>query len=260
MRGQHLTGPACPVVCIGNFTAGGTGKTPLALQVAGELQRLGRKAVFLTRGYGGRRAGPHWVDPAADKAADVGDEPLLLARQAPTLVARDRAAGAKAIEAGDRAADVIIMDDGLAESFAGQGSVARRGRRTPRPRQRTRYPRRPFACSARFSVRVGRMPSSSTSRPMPKLAPRQSRDWLRQRFPGPVLSASVQPTEDVAWLENANVVAFAGIGRAAAVLRSVAAGAAPTSSTLCRFPIITRLRTTTRNASWIWHRLPRQRW
>ncbi len=101
----------CPVVCIGNFTLGGAGKTPTALAVAGCLRDLGRRPVFLSRGYGGRLPGPVQVDPATHGAAEVGDEPLLLARAAPAIVARDRVAGARACrEAG---ADIVVMDDGL---------------------------------------------------------------------------------------------------------------------------------------------------
>ncbi len=100
-----------PVVCIGNPTVGGAGKTPLALAVAHMLKATGEHPVFLTRGYGGRLPGPHLVDPRTDKAVDVGDEPLLLARIAPTIVARDRVAGAQAAVAAG--ASVIVMDDGF---------------------------------------------------------------------------------------------------------------------------------------------------
>ncbi|PIK72232.1 tetraacyldisaccharide 4'-kinase [Methylobacterium frigidaeris] len=103
--------PPCPVVCVGNFTLGGAGKTPAALAVAGLLGGLGQRPAFLSRGYGGRLPGPVRVDPARHGARDVGDEPLLLARAAPAIVARDRVAGAQACrEAG---ADVVVMDDGL---------------------------------------------------------------------------------------------------------------------------------------------------
>ena len=81
-----------PVVCIGNPTVGGAGKTPAALTVARMLAADGETPVFLTRGYGGRLAGPVRVDPLQHRAADVGDEPLLLARAHATIVARDRVA------------------------------------------------------------------------------------------------------------------------------------------------------------------------
>lgn len=100
-----------PVICVGNPTVGGAGKTPTALAVAERLGLRGCQAIFLTRGHGGRLAGPAWVVPAGHTAEDVGDEPLLLARQAPTVVARDRAAGA-ALAAG-AGAGAIVMDDGL---------------------------------------------------------------------------------------------------------------------------------------------------
>ena len=100
-----------PVICIGNLTAGGAGKTPIALCLARLLTAARRKPGFLTRGFGGSNAGPHHVEVSRDGPADVGDEALLLARQAATVVARDRAAGAKLLEA--LALDVIIMDDGL---------------------------------------------------------------------------------------------------------------------------------------------------
>ncbi|MGB0934958.1 MAG: tetraacyldisaccharide 4'-kinase [Alphaproteobacteria bacterium] len=98
---------SAPVICLGNVTAGGTGKTPLAMALAKRIEG----AHFLSRGYKGKLKGPLLVDPAVHTAQDVGDEPLLLAQVAPTWIGANRhAAAEKAIAAG---AKVLIMDDGL---------------------------------------------------------------------------------------------------------------------------------------------------
>jgi tetraacyldisaccharide 4'-kinase len=112
-RAAGVTPADCgvPVICVGNATSGGTGKTPVVIDLARRLQMRGVLVHLLTRGYKGREIGPHAVNPMADDAARVGDEPLLLARAAPTWVARDRAAGARAAAAGG--AQAILMDDGL---------------------------------------------------------------------------------------------------------------------------------------------------
>lgn len=99
-----------PVICIGNFTAGGAGKTPAALAVAEILDSAGESPAFLTRGYGGSLRGPVQVQPH-HTSREVGDEPILLASMAPTIVSADRPAGARL--AHGIGATVVIMDDGL---------------------------------------------------------------------------------------------------------------------------------------------------
>lgn len=106
--GEHA---ARPVICVGNPVAGGAGKTPTAIAIAAIIEEFGVQPAFLTRGYGGRLAGPVVVAPATHIAGDVGDEALLLAYHASTIVARDRVAGARhAVENG---AGAIVMDDGF---------------------------------------------------------------------------------------------------------------------------------------------------
>lgn len=102
-----------PVICIGNFVAGGAGKTPTALAIGKMMQAQGKRIAFLSRGYGGALASetPVQVDPARHRAADVGDEPILLARLAPTFICTDRVAGARA--AAQAGANIVILDDGL---------------------------------------------------------------------------------------------------------------------------------------------------
>jgi tetraacyldisaccharide 4'-kinase len=102
--------PGAPVICVGNLTLGGAGKTPVARALARRLAAGGREVHILTRGHGGRLAGPVRVDPARHGAAEVGDEALMMAPDASVWVARDRAAGARAAVAAGAA--VIVMDDG----------------------------------------------------------------------------------------------------------------------------------------------------
>ena len=82
-----------PVLCVGNYHVGGAGKTPTVLALTKLLRDLGETPVVLSRGYGGRLRGPVKVDPERHAAVDVGDEPLMLARTVPVVVARDRIDG-----------------------------------------------------------------------------------------------------------------------------------------------------------------------
>lgn len=101
--------PGLPVICVGNLTAGGSGKTPIAIAIAEMLRATGQRPGFLTRGYGGTTRGPALAS-RGHSAAVMGDEALLLARAAPTIVARDRAAGARLAK--EKGVTVLVMDDG----------------------------------------------------------------------------------------------------------------------------------------------------
>ena len=193
-----------PVICIGNFTAGGAGKTPTAIAVAAMLRQLGETPVFLTRGYGGQVMGPHRVDPMQDDARAVGDEALLLARHAPVIKAVDRVAGAiVAAECGS----VIFMDDGLqnpslmkdftiavvdAETAIGNGYCIPAGPL-----------RAPLIAQLRVTDAVLVMGEGDAAAKLaPAIAPRAL--WHARLKPDPAI---------IATLRGCEVLAFAGIGR-----------------------------------------------
>ncbi|MCZ4290866.1 tetraacyldisaccharide 4'-kinase [Hoeflea alexandrii] len=100
-----------PVICVGNFTVGGSGKTPTALALAEAAIIRGLKPGFLSRGYGGGVHHAKVVDLSKDTARLVGDEPMLLAARALTVVSPNRIEGAELLVR--EGVDLIIMDDGF---------------------------------------------------------------------------------------------------------------------------------------------------
>ncbi len=105
------TAVGIPVLCVGNYHVGGAGKTPTTLALVALLRELGETPVVLSRGYGGSLRGPVKVDVSRHSAAEVGDEPLMMARTVTTVISRDRVAGAAL--ARSTGASVIVMDDGF---------------------------------------------------------------------------------------------------------------------------------------------------
>jgi tetraacyldisaccharide 4'-kinase len=108
-RGRPID-PGVPVICVGNLTMGGSGKTPVVRALVRLLGERGHAVHILSRGHGGRLTGPLRVDPASHTAAEVGDEALMMAGDAPVWIARDRAQGARA--AARAGAGIVVMDDG----------------------------------------------------------------------------------------------------------------------------------------------------
>ena len=210
-----------PVVCVGNFTAGGTGKTPLVIHLCERLKAAGHEPVALTRGYGGRLSGPYWVNAKSDVARDVGDEALLLARAAPTLVARDRRAGAHAIETGPHPVTVIVMDDGLQNPGLAKDltiAVVDGGRGLGNGLV---MPAGPLRAPLQFQLELTDAIVVNGAEADAPVA-----EWLRHRFAGSVLRASLAPAESADWLKGTRVVAWAGIGapeRFFAMLRALGA-------------------------------------
>lgn len=109
--GQGLRIAGVRVICLGNLTVGGAGKTPATIALAALLAARGRRVAIISRGHGGRLGGPVAVDPRRHTAADVGDEPLMLAGHAPVFVGRDRAAALRLAAAAG--AEAVLMDDGF---------------------------------------------------------------------------------------------------------------------------------------------------
>ncbi|MBX6375464.1 MAG: tetraacyldisaccharide 4'-kinase [Acetobacteraceae bacterium] len=190
-----------PVICCGNATAGGSGKTTVALDLGRRLANRGVAVHFLLRGYGGLVKGPVRVDPAQHDSRLVGDEALLLAAERPTWVAADRGAGARAaVEAG---AQVIVMDDGLQNptlekdlsllvvdgSFGfGNGYVI--------PAGPLREPVAAAAARCQAAILIGADESGTLAQLPPRL---------------PVLRARLRPGPEAETLAGQQVYAFCGI-------------------------------------------------
>lgn len=200
-----------PVICVGNFTAGGTGKTPLALRIAEILREAGEQPVFLTRGYGGRIKGPEFLKFDGASPRDAGDEALLLLRAAPVMIARDRRAGAIAIEA-TSGPSVIVMDDGLQNpALAKDLTIAlvddRRGFGNGRV-----LPAGPLRASLEFQLGlVDAVVVNESPAVDPEAREPRALATLRRGFPGPVLAARPEPFGDTAWIAGQRFVAYAGI-------------------------------------------------
>jgi tetraacyldisaccharide 4'-kinase len=195
-----------PVICVGNFTAGGGGKTPTAIAIATALKAAGRTPAFLTRGYGGAARGVVRVEGQA--ADEVGDEPLLLAEVAPTFVAADRVAGAKAIEASG--ADIIVMDDGFQNpslakdlSLIVVDAASGLGNKRVIPAGPLRAPLAGQLARADALAVIGEGNKAA------------SLVEAFERAGKPVLKAKIAPDCDARWLGVLPVIGFAGIARPA---------------------------------------------
>jgi tetraacyldisaccharide 4'-kinase len=195
-----------PVLCVGNYHVGGAGKTPMVLALTRMLRDLGETPVVLSRGYGGRLHGPVKVDPDRHAAADIGDEPLMMARTVPVVVARDRISGVAL--ARSQGASVILMDDGFQNpAIAKDASLIvidgdrGLGNGLVLPAGPLRAPLPPQLARTDALIVVGE--GSAAKAVAADIAARGK----------PVLSAHLKPDDaSVAALRGKRVLAFAGIG------------------------------------------------
>ncbi|QPF85962.1 tetraacyldisaccharide 4'-kinase [Bradyrhizobium genosp. L] len=195
-----------PVFCIGNYHVGGAGKTPTVLALAKLLRELDERPVVLSRGYGGSLRGPVKVDPASHSAADVGDEPLMLAATLPVVVSRARAEGVALARAQN--ASVILMDDGFQNPGVAKDTClividATRGLGNGRviPAGPLRAPLSPQLARTDALIVVGE--GDAAQKIAAEVVSRGK----------PVLSAHLKPDDaSLAALHGKRVLAFAGIG------------------------------------------------
>jgi tetraacyldisaccharide 4'-kinase len=196
-----------PVICVGNFTAGGAGKTPAVIGLSKILNGMNERVYLVSRGYGGSQQGPVRVNPGKHTAADCGDEPLLLALHAPTIVSKDRAAGVRAAIADG--ATVVLLDDGLQSKAVHKditvcvvdGSVGvGNGQCVPAGPLRA-----PLESQLPFVDLVIVLGEGLAGQAVAETASRSGKPWIK---------AHVSPdARDVEALRNRRLLAFAGIGR-----------------------------------------------
>lgn len=191
-----------PVICVGNLTVGGTGKTPTVIALIKRLTEQGVTVHAVSRGYGGTEIGPTLVEIGTHTAAEVGDEPLLIASYAPIWVSRDRAAGVRAaVNAG---ADVIVLDDGHQNASVAKDmsiivvdAVYGFGNERVLP-----------AGPLREKISAGMSRADAVV-----LIGEPATPWPEMFHGKPILRAALRPRFSGISLDGARVLAFAGIGR-----------------------------------------------
>lgn len=211
-RAKRLQMPV-PVICVGNFTVGGAGKTPTVIALAKAAKSKGLKAGVLSRGYGGSMDRTIIVDPSHHRAMDVGDEPLLIAREALTVISRKRVEGAQRLV--NESCDLIIMDDGFQSArlhfdYAlmvidtmrgiGNGHIVPAG-----------PVRAPTALQLKFATALLKVGRGNAADPFIRLAARSGK---------PVLEATIRPV-DAPEIRGRKVLAFAGIADPQKFFRTV---------------------------------------
>jgi tetraacyldisaccharide 4'-kinase len=216
--------PPVPVICVGNFVVGGAGKTPTAIAIARMARGRGLKVGLLASGYGGSETGPLVVDPSRHGAERVGDEALLLAAAATTVIARDRAAGARWLAA--EGVDLIVMDDGfqnpsvakdLALVVVDSGAGIGNGR--VMPAGPLRAPLGPQLRRADALLVVG---GGTAAEPVVRAAARAGR---------PIIHGRIRPMKVRAWRKEP-LLAFAGIGRPEKFFATLTEARAPVARTM----------------------------
>jgi len=222
IAGAEPVDPGAPVISIGNLTVGGSGKTPVAREVLRLLREAGVDAHGLSRGYGGKLEGPVRVDAEAHTAADVGDEPLMLARDGAMWVSRDRVAGAAAAVAAG--AQAVVLDDGH------QNPTLEKALSLVVVDGETRNNEWPFGDGAvvpagpmREPLHVGLGRAHAVILLMPSDLAAPDPDLLKLFGPVPVLVARLEPA---AAPPSGPLVGFAGVAKPWKVLRSLKAAGA----------------------------------
>ena len=207
-----------PVICIGNFTLGGTGKTPLSIKLSEVLKELGWEPSFLSRGYKGQIAGPLLVSKKEHNAKDVGDEPLLLSHHAPTIISKNRVEGVWLIE--QRSSNIIIMDDGFQNPTVQKNlSLIAIDSATGLGNGRI-FPAGPLRAPLEFQLPKADaiIITGSNEKEKSKI-----RDLLRAdyNFKKPILSGHLSAPNNTEWLQEKPILAYAGIGRPEKLFQSL---------------------------------------